>query len=134
MISGQGSMKISRRQMLALAGAALVYPASARAASWRPSKSVRLVVPFAAGGANDIIARVLGERLSTMWQQQVYIDNKPGASSNIGSADVARSDPDGAAAVFEIRAERRQRRDREQTTGVTHSRAHQQPNRFSLCD
>ncbi|RXT55466.1 hypothetical protein B6S44_10170 [Bosea sp. Tri-44] len=110
MTSGQGSMNTphgsipasalpTRRQTLALAGAALLFPASAgaqvRAANWRPSKSVRLVVPFAAGGANDIIARVLGEQLSVMWQQQVYIDNKPGASSNIGSADVARSEPDG---------------------------------------
>lgn len=93
------SRQPTRRQLLALAGAALAVPVAgggpARAASWRPSKSVRLVVPFAAGGANDIIARVLGERLSALWQQQVYIDNKPGASSNIGSADVARSEPDG---------------------------------------
>jgi tripartite-type tricarboxylate transporter receptor subunit TctC len=96
MMSGQGSnARPTRRQTLALAGAALLCPATSRAASWRPSKSVRLVVPFAAGGANDIIARVLGERLSAVWQQQVYIDNKPGASSNIGSADVARSEPDG---------------------------------------
>jgi len=89
----------TRRQTLALAGAALLSPGSAaaqaQAAGWRPTRSVRLVVPFAAGGANDIIARVLGERLSAMWQQQVYVDNKPGASSNIGSADVARSEPDG---------------------------------------
>ena len=97
--SAPASAQPTRRQALTLAGVALLCPAIAgaqvRAANWRPSKSVRLVVPFAAGGANDIIARVLGERLSAMWQQQVYIDNKPGASSNIGSADVARSEPDG---------------------------------------
>lgn len=97
--SATASAQLTRRQTLTLAGAAFLSPAIAsaqvRAVSWRPSKSVRLVVPFAAGGANDIIARVLGERLSAMWQQQIYIDNKPGASSNIGSADVARAEPDG---------------------------------------
>ena len=91
----------SRRTMLTLAGAAMCASAGrsafaqAQTAGWRPTKNVRLVVPFAAGGANDIIARVIAERLSAMWGQQVYIENKPGAGANIGTADVARADADG---------------------------------------
>jgi tripartite-type tricarboxylate transporter receptor subunit TctC len=90
---------VQRREFLALAaGTAISFvalPRIARAASWQPTKNVRLVVPFAAGGANDIIARVLAERLSQMWGQQVYIENKPGAGSNIGTVEVVRADPDG---------------------------------------
>ena len=90
---------VTRRQVISLAGAAVLLPLidrrPARASSWRPTKSVRLVVPFAAGGANDIIARVLAERLSAMWGQQVYIENKPGAGANIGTTEVARADADG---------------------------------------
>src|SRR3712207_9219483 len=89
---------LSRRGFVALAASAALAPMAsgvARAAGWKPNRNVRLVVPFAAGGANDIIARVLGERLSAMWGQQVYIENKPGAGSNIGTVDVTRADPDG---------------------------------------
>lgn len=86
----------TRRRVLALTGAALCLPSvSARAAAWRPTKNVRIVVPFAAGGASDIMARVLGDRLGQIWNQQVIIDNKPGAGANIGAAEVARADPDG---------------------------------------
>jgi tripartite-type tricarboxylate transporter receptor subunit TctC len=91
----------NRRAMLTLAGGAMCAPligrqlAQAQTNSWRPTKNVRLVVPFAAGGANDIIARVIAERLSAMWGQQVYIENKPGAGANIGTAEVARADADG---------------------------------------
>lgn len=93
------ALGVTRRQAISLAGAAVFLPLIdrrlARASSWRPTKSVRLVVPFAAGGANDIIARVLAERLSAMWGQQVYIENKPGAGANIGTTEVARADADG---------------------------------------
>jgi tripartite-type tricarboxylate transporter receptor subunit TctC len=90
----------NRRAMLAFAGGAMCLPlidrpVRAQAAAWRPTKNVRLVVPFAAGGANDIIARVIAERLSALWGQQVYIENKPGAGANIGTAEVARADADG---------------------------------------
>lgn len=92
---------LDRRRLLALAGGTALLPwagtraARAQTPAWRPTKNVRLVVPFAAGGANDIIARVIAERLSTLWGQQVYIENKPGAGANIGTADVARADADG---------------------------------------
>jgi tripartite-type tricarboxylate transporter receptor subunit TctC len=95
----KASISASRRQFITIAVSAALAPAvkarPARAASWQPTRNVRLVVPFAAGGANDIIARVLGERLSAMWGHQVYIENKPGAGSNIGTVEVTRAEPDG---------------------------------------
>ena len=60
-----------------------------------PSKPVRFVVPYAAGGSGDLLSRLLGSKLSAMWGQQVVIDNKPGAGGLIGTEFAARSDPDG---------------------------------------
>lgn len=59
------------------------------------SKPVRFVVPYAAGGSGDLLARLLGAKLSAMWGQQVVVDNKPGAGGLIGTEFAARSDPDG---------------------------------------
>ena len=58
-------------------------------------KAVRLIVPVAAGGPTDIVARMLAEKLSKMWGRQVFIENKGGAGTNIGNEYVAQSDPDG---------------------------------------
>ena len=60
-----------------------------------PAKPVRLVVPFPAGGPNDILGRLLAGRLSEMWAQQVIVDNRPGAGANIGTEIVAKAAPDG---------------------------------------
>src|SRR6266516_234826 len=60
-----------------------------------PTRPVRLIVPVAAGGPTDIVARMLAERLSKMWGQEVFIENKGGAGTNIGNEYVAQSDPDG---------------------------------------
>ncbi len=60
-----------------------------------PSKTVRLVVPFAAGGSTDIIGRVLAQKLTEAWGQQVIVDNRPGGSTVIGTDIVAKSPPDG---------------------------------------
>ncbi len=60
-----------------------------------PNKPMRIVVTFTTGGAPDIIARILGERMSTVWGQPVVIDNKPGSGGNIGADFVAKSPPDG---------------------------------------
>jgi tripartite-type tricarboxylate transporter receptor subunit TctC len=86
---------ISRRRFVALV-AALTQIASRRAfaQSW-PARPVHIVVPYAPGGSTDTVARITGDRLSTIWGQQTVIENKPGAGTNIGAAAVAFSDPDG---------------------------------------
>lgn len=60
-----------------------------------PGRPVRFVVPFAAGGAVDMLSRAVGTKLSGMWGQQVVIDNRPGAGGNIGAELAARATPDG---------------------------------------
>ena len=80
-----------------LAAAIALAPAVSRPAlaqGW-PARPVRIVVPYAPGGSTDTVARITGDRLSRIWGQQVLIENKPGAGTNIGAAAVASSDPDG---------------------------------------
>jgi tripartite-type tricarboxylate transporter receptor subunit TctC len=80
--------------LLALALVPLAPVVGAQAQDF-PSKPVRFVVPYAAGGSGDLLARLLGEKLSKIWGQQVVVDNKPGAGGLIGTEFAARSDPDG---------------------------------------
>jgi len=68
---------------------------SASAADAYPSKSIRMVVPFNAGGTTDILARAIGQKLSEVFGQQVVVDNRAGAGGNIGADVVAKSAPDG---------------------------------------
>jgi tripartite-type tricarboxylate transporter receptor subunit TctC len=60
-----------------------------------PQKPVRIIVPFAPGGASDLMPRLVGEKLSAMWGQPVVIENRPGAAGNIGMEAGAKSPPDG---------------------------------------
>src|ERR1700750_3420093 len=90
---------ITRRQFNATASAALLVPSAvatvgARAAAW-PTRPVRIIVPFAAGGPTDVIARMVADQLSKDWGQQVLIENRPGGGTNIANEVVAHSEPDG---------------------------------------
>lgn len=81
------------RMLIVLAGLAL-SPAAAYAQAY-PAKPVTIVVSLAAGGAADVIARALAQRLTEQWGQPVLIENKGGANNQVGAAAVARSAPDG---------------------------------------
>ena len=89
---------IRRLLVAGLAAAALLAPAAGSAQSGAaayPSKPIHIVVTFSTGGAPDILARLIGEKLQTTWGQPVIIDNKPGAGGNTGADAVAKSPPDG---------------------------------------
>ncbi|MGZ8196876.1 MAG: tripartite tricarboxylate transporter substrate binding protein [Burkholderiales bacterium] len=87
-------MSVAARVLLVLALAAIAPAAAAQAAKW-PSKSVRVIVPFAAGGSTDIIARVLTAKLSQEYGQQFIVDNRGGAGGSLGAEIAARATPDG---------------------------------------
>ena len=90
-------MKLPRRQFLHLAAGAAALPAVSRIA-WAqayPSRPVRIIVGFAPGGTQDVIARLLGSWLSERLSQQIVIENRAGAASNIAAEAVIKSPPDG---------------------------------------
>ena len=90
-------MKLPRRQFLHLAAGAAALPAVSRIA-WAqtyPTRPVRIIVPFAAAGAFDIMARLIGQWLSERLGQPFVIENRPGAGTNIGTETVVKAPPDG---------------------------------------
>ncbi|MCU0889780.1 MAG: tripartite tricarboxylate transporter substrate binding protein, partial [Rubritepida sp.] len=88
-----------RRALLALP--ALLPAAGARAqgaqpgGGWLPSRTVRIIVPFTAGGATDVSARIMAERMGALLGQSFVVENRPGAGGNVGADAVAKADPDG---------------------------------------
>ena len=91
-------MPITRRQTLSLALAAGVAPSALQAQTaqpWRPTRPIRLIVPFAPGGSNDIVGRIIAEPASQALGQPVVVENRAGAGSVVGAEHVARSAPDG---------------------------------------
>jgi tripartite-type tricarboxylate transporter receptor subunit TctC len=93
----EGAMKVPRRRFLHLAAGAAALPAVSRKAKAQtyPTRPVRLTVGFAPGGGNDIMARLIGQRLSERLGQQFVIENRPGAGTNIATEAVVNAPPDG---------------------------------------
>ena len=85
---------------LALLAPAMVGAQPKSALSAYPERPIRLIVPFAPGGSTDAAARIIGQKLTELWGQQVLIDNRPGATGIVGSELVARANPDGYTILF----------------------------------
>src|ERR1700693_5685875 len=95
-------MKLPRRQFLHLAVGTVVLPDVTRVAKTEtyPTRPVRVIVAFAAGGPNDIIARLMGRWLSERFGQQFVIENRPGAGGTIGTEAVVNAPADGYTLVL----------------------------------
>ena len=86
---------MQRRSLLKAGAAVAAAPSFAYAQGAWPTRPVKLVVPFGAGGATDIIARLISQKLTELWGQSVLVDYKPGAGTVLGTDFVAKSAPDG---------------------------------------
>jgi tripartite-type tricarboxylate transporter receptor subunit TctC len=88
----------TRRSLIA---AGLAWPVAAHAqATWAPTRPIRLVVPFAAGGSTDVAARILAERMGETLGQPVVVENRTGSAGFIGAENIARATPDGHALLM----------------------------------
>jgi len=87
---------VRRRELITLlGGTVLILAAAANATEPFPTRPIRLIVPYPAGGGTDIVGRVLGQKLYESLGQPVVIDNRGGAGGTIGTAQAAKSAPDG---------------------------------------
>src|SRR5947209_8853679 len=89
--SGSGAIG---RGLIVIAALIAAMASSARAQDY-PTRPVKIIVPFPAGGSADVVPRIVGEWLSRKWGQAVVIENRPGAAGNIGSEIVYKAEPDG---------------------------------------
>ncbi len=88
-------MQENRRAMLTAAGGILLAPGlNAQTSSW-PTRPVKLIVPFTPGGSNDVLGRIVGQKLSDYWGQPVLVENRPGVGGNLGAGLVAKAPADG---------------------------------------
>ena len=88
-------MKLARRCLVLAVLAIWAGAAAAQEASSFPTRPIHIIVPFPAGGPSDIVARVIGQKMSEDWGQPVVIDNRPGANTIIGAQAAAKAAPDG---------------------------------------
>ena len=110
MPASQGLFMLRRRELIAglatTIGASLGLPYLSRASadSKFPANNMRFIVPFTAGGPTDVVARLIGDAMSKKWSVPVIVENRPGAGTIAGTAEVARSQPDGYTLGFVISA------------------------------
>jgi tripartite-type tricarboxylate transporter receptor subunit TctC len=88
-------MTCSRRTVLAALGAMTLLPVRHAGAQTYPTRPIRIIVPFPAGGPTDILSRVIAQKMSEDWGQPVVVENRPGADTAIGAVQVAKAAPDG---------------------------------------
>ena len=88
-------MTVSRRTVVAALGATALAPIRSAEAQTFPNRTIRIVVPFPAGGPTDILSRIVAQKMSEDWGQPVVIENRPGADTAIGAVQVAKAAPDG---------------------------------------
>src|SRR5215210_9558214 len=84
-----------RAPLALLALFALIPVTTASAQNDYPNRPIKIVVPFAPGSMPDLLSRLVGDKLTTKWGQPVIVENRPGASGNVGAEVVARAEPDG---------------------------------------
>lgn len=92
--------EITRRPVLAALLSGLAPVPAARAQQPYPVRTIRLLVPFPAGGPTDLVARVLGDAMSVDLGQPIVVENRPGANGNVATEAVAKSDPDGYTLMY----------------------------------
>eukprot|EP01035_Chromulina_nebulosa_P001542 gene1542-biopygen1337 len=89
------TFQVAAALAVSLICAAIPVHAQAPASRDYPSRPIRMIVPFPAGGPTDLLARVVGQRMGELMRQPIVVDNKPGANANIGASEVARAPGDG---------------------------------------